>query len=68
MKESETSWLRNHLGHNSKTHDEFYSQQLGAIEVVKIAKLLIDVKRREIYKYASISLDDITLDGKASSI
>ncbi len=62
MSGEQKEWLCDHLSHTVKTHDEFYRQQLGAVEIGKISKLLLASAKGDLSKFKSF--DEITLDGK----
>ena len=43
LNDIEMEWLTNHLGHSVKIHKDFYRYQSPAIELGRVAKLLIAV-------------------------
>ncbi len=43
LNEGELEWLSNHLGHTIDVHREFYRNQGTAIELGRVAKILISV-------------------------
>ena len=41
LEQNELGWLANHLGHDVKTHKEFYKKYEASLELAKLSKLLL---------------------------
>lgn len=48
LEHGELEWLSNHLGHTIDVHKEFYRNQEGAVQLGKVAKMLIAVDQGRI--------------------
>ena len=53
LESGELEWLSNHLGHSIDVHKEFYRNQEGAIQLGKVAKMLLAVDEGRILKNQS---------------
>jgi hypothetical protein len=62
LKEQEIDWLARHLGHDIRTHREYYRLHESTIEIAKVSKLLLAVDRPG--ELIGKSLDEIDIDGK----
>jgi hypothetical protein len=64
LEEKELDWLARHLGHDIRTHREYYRLHESTIEIAKISKLLLDVDCGKAGSLKGKSLDGITIDGE----
>ena len=59
----ELDWVSNHLGHSLNIHKFFYRQHTTAIEMGKVARLLLQVEEGQTADYSGKPLELITLEG-----
>ena len=64
LKEQEIDWLARHLGHDIRTHREYYRLHESTIEIAKVSKLLLAVDSGKAGELIGKSLDEIDIDGK----
>ncbi|CAB4023743.1 Hypothetical predicted protein [Paramuricea clavata] len=64
LEEKELDWLARHLGHDIRTHREYYRLHESTIEIAKISKLLLAVDCGKAGSLKGKSLDEITIDGE----
>ncbi|XP_062608302.1 uncharacterized protein LOC134270140 [Saccostrea cucullata] len=62
LKENEVDILATFLGHDIKTHREYYRLPEEAIQVAKVSKLLLTLERGELALQKGLSLDEIEVD------
>ncbi|KAL1448707.1 hypothetical protein WDU94_014007 [Cyamophila willieti] len=62
LAEHELDWVARHLGHDIHVHRRFYRQQEDAVELSKIAKLLLAQEKGLIHKFAGKNLDEIDIE------
>lgn len=64
LTQNELDWVSKHLGHSLNIHKFYYRQHTSAIEMGKVARLLLQVEEGQSADYSGKSLDQITLQGK----
>ncbi len=64
LKEEELEWLANHLGHDIKTHRNYYRLPHNSVELAKISKLLYLSTSGNLQILQGCSLDSIDAEGK----
>ncbi|ELU17095.1 hypothetical protein CAPTEDRAFT_217116 [Capitella teleta] len=62
LKGSELGMLARHLGHDPKTHKEYYRLTSSTVELSKVSKLLLALEKGEVNQWRGRRLEDITLD------
>ncbi|XP_028417721.1 uncharacterized protein LOC114542174 isoform X2 [Dendronephthya gigantea] len=62
LEEKELDWLAKHLGHDIRTHREYYRLHESTIEIAKISKLLLAVDSGKACSLKGKSLEEITLE------
>ncbi|KAL1448131.1 hypothetical protein WDU94_000019 [Cyamophila willieti] len=62
LKENEMDWVARHLGHDIFVHRKFYRLQDDAVELAKVAKLLLMIDQGKIHQFAGQTLDDLTFN------
>ena len=62
LKENELGVLARFLGHDNKTHCEYYRLPVEAVQVAKVSKLLLSLESGNISAIQNKLLDDIQLD------
>ncbi|XP_028418000.1 uncharacterized protein LOC114542728 [Dendronephthya gigantea] len=62
LEEKEMDWLARHLGHDIRTHREYYRLHESTIEIAKISKLLLAVDSGKASSLKGKSLDEISID------
>ena len=68
LNDEQLEYLCNHMGHDVKVHRHFYRLHDNALEVSKVAKLLLAVDGGQIHHIAGKDLDTITLDGNKNIV
>ena len=64
LKEQEIDWLARHLGHDIRTHREYYRLHESTIELAKVSKLLLAVDCGKAGSLKGKSLDEIDIEGR----
>lgn len=64
LEEKELDWLARHLGHDIRTHREYYRLHESTIEIAKISKLLLAVDSGKAGSLKGKSLEEIAIDGE----
>ncbi|XP_028397269.1 uncharacterized protein LOC114521069 [Dendronephthya gigantea] len=62
LEEKKLDWLAKHLGHDIRTHREYYRLHGSTIEIAKISKLLLAVDSGRACSLKGKSLEEITLE------
>ena len=63
LKEHEIGWLAKHLGHDIRTHREYYQLHDSTIELAKVSKLLLAMDNGKAASLKGKTLDEINIDG-----
>ena len=63
LKDQEIDWLARHLGHDIRTHCEYYRLHESTIELAKVSKLLLAVDGGKARSLKGKSLDQIDIEG-----
>ena len=70
LEDRELDWLARHMGHDIRTHREYYRLQDSTIELAKVSKILSVVdKGQSVLKWVGMPLDKIDVhlsDGKCT--
>ena len=64
LRDGELEWVSNHMGHALEIHKDVYRLHAGAIEVGKVAKVLLAIEEGCIETIRGKSLDEIDAQGK----
>ncbi len=64
LKEHEIGWLAKHLGHDIRTHREYYRLHDSTIELAKVSKLLLAMDNGKAGSLKGKTLDEINIDGR----
>ena len=64
LKEHEIGWLAKHLGHDIRTHREYYRLHDSTIELAKVSKLLLAMDSGKAGSLKGRTLDEINIDDK----
>jgi hypothetical protein len=64
LKEHEIGWLAKHLGHDIRTHREYYRLHDSTIELAKVSKLLLAIDNGRARSLKGKTLDEIDIDGR----
>jgi len=63
LSENDMDWLARHLGHDIKTHRQFYRLHESIVELAKISKLLVAVDHGNIEHLKGKTLGEIQIEG-----
>ena len=63
LEKDELEWLASHLGHDLNTHENFYGQQEGVIELTKVSKILYSIENGDMATYRGKKLSEIPVNG-----
>ena len=63
LEKDELEWLASHLGHDLNTHENFYGQQEGVIELTKVSKIIYAVENGDMATYTDKKLSEIPVNG-----
>ncbi|KAL1448043.1 hypothetical protein WDU94_009847 [Cyamophila willieti] len=61
LKENELDFIARHLGHDILVHRKFYRLQDDAVELAKVAKLLLMIDQGRIHEFVGQTLDNLTV-------
>ena len=61
LESGEIDWLARHLGHDIRTHRQYYRLHESTVELAKISKLLIAVDNGDLQQWRGRSLENIDL-------
>ena len=62
LSEVELDWLADHLGHDIRTHRQYYRLHESTVTLAKVSKLLLAVEGGNPSQWKGRNLDDITLE------
>ena len=62
LQDNELDILANFLGHDVRTHRQYYRLPESTIQVAKVSKVLLKIERGELKGLAGKSLEDVQLD------
>ncbi|KAJ8049005.1 hypothetical protein HOLleu_01542 [Holothuria leucospilota] len=62
LEDNELDILANFLGHDVRTHRQYYRLPESTIQVAKVSKVLLKIERGELKGLAGKSLEDVQLD------
>lgn len=68
LKKNELDWLARHLGHDVQVHRQYYRLHESALELTKVAKLLMLTEKGKVGRWTGKSLTELTLEGKHALI
>ncbi|XP_061169393.1 uncharacterized protein LOC133178689 [Saccostrea echinata] len=63
MTQGELKLLAKHLGHDVKTHKEYYQLSSSVLELSKVARMLYAVENGQVNEWAGKKMKDIQLEG-----
>lgn len=67
LKENELDVLAQYMGHDLRTHRDFYRLPSDTIQLAKISKILLALEKGQLQHYQGKGLDDIEVGSELSS-
>ncbi|KAL8583876.1 hypothetical protein ACOMHN_009630 [Nucella lapillus] len=66
LKDNELDVLAQYMGHDLRTHREFYRLPSDIFQLAKVSKLLLALERGDLQNHHGKSLDDIEVESEMS--